>query len=117
MKLLVDANIAVQIVQQLRAAGHDVLYAAEQTEGIADTQWLALANRDGRILITDDKDFGELVFRRGMLSSTVVLLRLHNLDLRSRIEWLESRWHVILAAPERSFVVVTERRMRIRGQA
>jgi hypothetical protein len=47
----------------LRQEGHQVWYVVEMEPGIADEEVLALANREGAILITADKDFGELVFR------------------------------------------------------
>ena len=69
---------------------------------------------EGRLLITDDKDFGELVFRKRLLTAGVVLLRLHRLPLRERLEWLRTAWERILSQPAGSFVVVTERKMRVR---
>ena|SRR2546425_11021223 len=114
MQLFADENIAAQIVSQLRGLGHDVLYPPE-TEGRADDEiWLEKARSAERILITDDKDFGELVFRKKMASAGVVLLRLHRLPLPDRVQWLQSRWEQILSRSPANFVVVTERKIRIR---
>lgn len=64
MQLFADENIAAQIVHQLRELGHDVLYPPETQLHADDDVWLEKARREERILITVDKDFGELVFRK-----------------------------------------------------
>ena len=63
MNLLADESLDYQIVYQLRQDGHVVWYVAEMDPGIADDLVLELANRESAVLLTADKDFGELVFR------------------------------------------------------
>lgn len=63
MKFLADEGVEAQIVARLRLDGHDIEYVAELAPGITDDQVLARANDAVRVLITVDKDFGELVFR------------------------------------------------------
>jgi predicted nuclease of predicted toxin-antitoxin system len=63
-------------VRELRGAGHDVLYIAEFAASLSDVEVMALASREGRLLLTADKDFGELVFRRGQAVPGLVLLRI-----------------------------------------
>jgi predicted nuclease of predicted toxin-antitoxin system len=104
-----------QFVEQLRSPGHDVVYAAELKPGLDDDSWLAIARTDERILITDDKDFGELVFRRRLLASGVVLLRQHRMTLDERLRWLATAWPRILSQPPGSFIVVAHRRIRVRS--
>lgn len=60
----------------LRAASHDVLYIAEAAAGLSDTDVIALASREKRLLLTEDKDFGDLIFRRERAVPGVVLLRI-----------------------------------------
>ena len=76
MKFLADENVERAIVALLRSEGHDVLYVAEQVTGIDDDAVLAEANAEDRILITNDKDFGELVFLSGRATAGILLLRL-----------------------------------------
>ncbi|MBY0112622.1 MAG: DUF5615 family PIN-like protein [Phycisphaerales bacterium] len=77
MRLLANENIPSQVVVGLRGAGHDVFWVRESRPGISDATVLELAAADARLLITFDKDFGELVFRRGQSASQgVVLFRL-----------------------------------------
>ena len=63
MRLFADENTPDVIVQWLRDAGHDVTWAAELQPGETDEAWLSVAEAEGRLLITADKDFGDLVFR------------------------------------------------------
>ena len=65
MKLYVDENIEREIVDTLRATGHDVFWVVEQNPGGEDPDHLAEACRLDRLLITYDYDFGALVFRDG----------------------------------------------------
>ena len=64
-----------RLVARLRAAGHDVLYVAEIARAENDIEVLDRAQGDGRLSLTEDKDFGDLVFRRGQPVPGLVLLR------------------------------------------
>jgi predicted nuclease of predicted toxin-antitoxin system len=79
VRLLADEGVDGAIVARLRADGHDVTYVAELAPGITDDGVLALANDEGRVLLTVDKDFGELVFRLRRANSGVLLIRLAGL--------------------------------------
>jgi len=79
MNLLADENIEQQVVERLRQDGHAVLYVAEMEPGIPDELVLQRANDERSMLITGDKDFGELVFRQGLVHLGVVLIRLAGL--------------------------------------
>jgi predicted nuclease of predicted toxin-antitoxin system len=76
MKLLANENIPRIVVHALRAAGHDVLWASVEMAGAADDAVLLRARAESRIIVTLDKDFGELAYRRGRSAAAgVVLLR------------------------------------------
>lgn len=80
MKLVADEGVDWAIVASLRADGHDVVYVAELSPSITDEAVLDLANGDERILVTADKDFGELVFRLRQVAFGVLLVRLPGLS-------------------------------------
>ena len=63
MNLLADESVDEQIVQRLRREGIDVSYVAEMEPGIPDELVLTRSNETDALLLTADKDFGELVFR------------------------------------------------------
>jgi len=64
VNLLADEGVDRQIVARLRRDGHNVRYVAEMSPGIPDEAVLDAANRGEALLLTADKDFGELVFRQ-----------------------------------------------------
>ena len=80
MRFVADESVDLPIVQAIREAGYDVTYVAELAPGIDDATVLEEANREGRLLLTADKDFGEMVVRQQRLSTGVILLRLAGLS-------------------------------------
>jgi predicted nuclease of predicted toxin-antitoxin system len=77
MRLLANENIPAEAVDALRSRGHDVAWVRTDAPGSSDRQVLDRAAADGRLLITFDKDFGELAFQAGLpASSGVVLFRI-----------------------------------------
>lgn len=74
MRILADENFPGNAVQGLRSTGHDVVWIAETRPGISDKQVLGLAQTQDRILITFDKDFGELAFHANLSASSGVIL-------------------------------------------
>jgi predicted nuclease of predicted toxin-antitoxin system len=66
IRYLANENIPLASVHELRAAGDDVLAAAESFPGAGDPEVLARAHQDQRILLTFDRDYGELIYLRGL---------------------------------------------------
>lgn len=79
MRMLADENFPKAIVEELRAEGHDVLWAASDCSKWDDTSLLDLAESESRILLTFDKDFSQIVTQRRvpLKQSGVVLFRVH----------------------------------------
>jgi len=75
MKFLADEGVNRAIVEAIRRDGHDVRWMAEESGGTKDDAVLEAAVRDGLILITEDKDFGDLVYRQHLHHRGVVLIR------------------------------------------
>jgi len=77
VRLLADENIPGDAIAARRAAGHDVVWARTDGPGSTDRDILARAQREDRIVLTFDKDFGELAWRARLPAACgVVLLRL-----------------------------------------
>lgn len=76
MRLLADENIPAPLVRELRDQGLDIRYVADMEPGISDSEVLSLSVNEKRPILTEDRDFGELVFRRGYRAYGVILLRL-----------------------------------------
>ena len=75
MRWLADECVHADVVSDLRRAGHDVLYAAEVSPQTEDSELADEALRDGRVLLTEDKDFGDLAFLKMRAMRGTVLLR------------------------------------------
>ncbi len=116
MNLLADESIDKQIVDALREKGYVVGYVAEMDPGISDDVVLDLAKREGVLLLTADKDFGELVFRLRRLSSGVVLIRLAGLSPSKKSEIVVLFIMKHFSELIESFSVITPVGIRIRHQ-
>jgi predicted nuclease of predicted toxin-antitoxin system len=79
VKIVADESVDKQIVDKLRSQGYDVLYVAELAPGIDDEAVLLQSREWNALLLTADKDFGDLVFRQRLLHSGVLLIRLAGL--------------------------------------
>lgn len=86
MILVADENVEQPIVKKLRDHGHTVNYIAELAPGITDQNVLELCSSSDALLITADKDFGELVFRGGRSHCGVLLLRFAGLPAQAKAE-------------------------------
>lgn len=114
MRIVADESVDGRIVDRLRLAGHDVLAIAESAPGTPDDQVLARADETGIVLLTADKDFGELVYRRQMAHCGVVLLRQAGLsiDVRANVILTVLASHALELAA--AFTVITPESVRIR---
>ncbi|MFQ6054896.1 MAG: DUF5615 family PIN-like protein [Methanosarcinales archaeon] len=114
MKFLADENIDRQIVERLRREGHQVWYVAEMDPGISDDVVLDLANLERALLLTADKDFGELVFRQRRIAPGVVLVRLAGLSPTSKAAMVASAVNQHATELAQAFTVITPGTIRIR---
>jgi predicted nuclease of predicted toxin-antitoxin system len=115
VSLLADESVERQIVERLRRDGRHVLYVAEMEPGITDSDVLERANRAAALLLTSDKDFGELVFREGLLTAGgVVLLRLAGLSSELKAETVSAAFRNQEADFPHNFSVIEPGRVRIR---
>ena len=112
MRLLVDEHAPRSIVEALRQCGYDLIWVREQHRGMSDEDILRLSVEEQRLIVTFDKDFGELVYRRQIAHSGVLLVRIaDNERCLQRLIGLLERYGESLAG---SFTVLTETRVRRR---
>ncbi len=77
MRILADENFPGEAIMALRQHGHDVVWIRTEAPGSSDPQVLARAQAQDRVLITFDKDFGELAFRARLPAlSGIILFRI-----------------------------------------
>lgn len=96
-------------------AGHDVKSVYDELRGANDSLLIELALREERILVTNDKGFGEKVFRDGRSHHGILLLRLEDERSRNKIAALERVLQEYSDELAGRFAVVTERSIRISG--
>ena len=81
MQLIANENVPLLTVVALRDVGHDVIWARTDMPGHCDEEILSRAQREERIILTHDKDFGDLAFQVGLPASCgIVLVRMGNLS-------------------------------------
>jgi predicted nuclease of predicted toxin-antitoxin system len=114
VKFLCDESVDGPIVDRLRLDGQDIWYVAEMDPGLSDDAVLAIANREGAVLITADKDFGELVFRLRRPTAGVVLYRLTGLPATRKATIVASAIACHSAELAQAFTVITAEGLRIR---
>ena len=114
MNLVADEGVDRPVVERLRQDGHDVVYVAELSPSIPDEAVLQQANARSAVLVTADKDFGELVFRQGLVHSGVVLLRLAGLTNTAKAEAVAEVCRNRTAELIGAFSVVSPGQVRIR---
>ncbi len=90
MKFLVDHNVGCGVAQALQADGHDAIFVGDVDLHMSDADVLAWAVREQRILITQDADFGALVYHSGQPHVGIVLLRMGGARRAERVAVL--RW-------------------------
>jgi predicted nuclease of predicted toxin-antitoxin system len=114
VNFVADENMARQIVERLRLQGHTVVWVVEVARGDNDVDVLALANSHNAILITDDKDFGELVVRQRRPVLGVMLLRLEGMAPDDRAELVARVIDTNAASLPGAFTVVQRNAVRVR---
>jgi predicted nuclease of predicted toxin-antitoxin system len=114
MRVIVNENITGTVIRELRQRGHDVLSVKESMRGEDDVSILQRAEVEQRVIVTQDKDFGELAFKYRLPASCgIILFRISGVDpsadnqrildvIDSRSDWMEH------------FSVVTDDRIRMR---
>lgn len=116
MKFLLDENVEFRIVSFLKDAGHNVTaIARDYPHALPDSQVLAIALSEKRILITNDRDFGELIFHKKLDHSGVIYFRF---PLPSTAEDKITRLKRLLVTHQDQldqFLVVTPQRIRVRA--
>jgi predicted nuclease of predicted toxin-antitoxin system len=111
----VDASTGIAVALFLRDAGHNVLAVPESMYQPGDSDILARAVAEARIVITNDKDFGELVFRSGQAHYGVVRLRLEDESAANKVRVISALLDQHAVRLPGSFTVATEQNIRIRS--
>ena len=112
MRFLVDECTGPAVARWLREQGHDVFSVFEEARGISDELVINKAVEEDRILITNDKDFGEKVYQNRGRHKGIILLRLKDERSRSKIEVIGKLLKNSSEKLAGNFAVVTENLVR-----
>ena len=115
LKFIVDECTGPGVADWLLSQGHDVCSVYDSRRGISDDDVLAIANREARIIITNDKDFGQKIYRDRKEHRGVILLRLGDERTENEIRVLRKLLAGYAEQLFGQFVVVTEKRVRFAG--
>lgn len=117
MNLPADESLDRQIVERLRQDGHEVLYVAEMAPSVSDDVVLEQANAVQAILITADKDFGELVYRQERIHAGVILIRLAGIRPEAKASVVVDAIRSHTAELASAFCVISHGTVRIRRES
>ncbi|MFZ3076900.1 MAG: DUF5615 family PIN-like protein [Candidatus Aenigmatarchaeota archaeon] len=112
MRFLIDECTGKRLAKLLEKEGYDVIFAGDIMSSASDEEIIKKCEDDDRILVTDDKDFGEMVFRLGKPIRGVILIRI--------VAKPETRLEAILKLlknydVKNKFIVLQENAVRIRN--
>lgn len=114
MRFLLDESADFRLGRYLETLGHDVTaISRDYPQALEDQEVLAIAVREERILITRDRDFGELIFRQQQVHRGVILFRLGVSELQEATQRMDEIVEYLRDSPGQ-FIVVTGRGIRIR---
>ncbi|MBI4686173.1 MAG: DUF5615 family PIN-like protein [Nitrospirae bacterium] len=112
VRFIADVNVEKPIVDYLSEDGYDIKWIPNYDCEITDENLLNLANKEKRILITNDKDFGELIFLQEKLSTGIILIRIKGQKTKEKLslvkKLLKNYSHKLL----NHFTVITEKKIR-----
>lgn len=115
MKIVTDENVDFAIVEILRTNKFEVIHIGEFLPGADDDEVLSLSNREKAILLTEDKDFGELIFRFKKANQGIILVRLSGLESETKAERVCHAIKNHFEEMKYAFTVIEPNRTRIKS--
>lgn len=112
--LLADENVDYRLVQSLRMDFPQVESVFESHRGISDIEVIELANKLDAIILTEDKDFGELTYRLKIENRGIILIRLSDLKIEDKISTVKNAINGYGDKMYRRFTVISLDKIRIR---
>ena len=112
IKFIADVNVEKAIVDYLLEEGYDVKWIPDYNREMLDEDLLELAKVEGRILITNDKDFGEIVFFQKSLSLGIILLRIKGQKVEVKLKLIKELFKNYRNKLLNNFVIITDKKLR-----
>ena len=115
MRFLIDECTGSKVAKWLRDANYEVFSVFDEARGMTDDEVLTKAFAENWVLITNDKDFGEMIFRERRGHHGIIFLRLDDERAANKIQVLEKLLENYAEKLPERFVTVTETKVRIAG--
>lgn len=116
MQFLADENIEYPVIRILRSNGVEILAIRDLMKGATDSEILEFAFKEKLILITSDKDFGELTFRLKKPTHGIILLREPAAGIEEKAEILNVAIKKLDKDAFNKFIVIDRLKIRFRSQ-
>ncbi len=117
MNILADESVDYRIISFLRKHSFNVIAIIDNDASIPDTEVLEKANEQNALLITEDKDFGELVFRLKIAHKGILLLRFLNIEIDIQNKKVLEALKIHERQLSNNFSTLTDSKLRIRQTA
>jgi predicted nuclease of predicted toxin-antitoxin system len=114
MQLIADESVDYGIIIKLRLIGFDVLSIADYSPGIDDKEVLQISFERNLLLITEDKDFGDLVYRLKMAHKGILLIRMNDISRIDRLKIVPVMIKDFFVDLENNFSVLTSNGLRVK---
>jgi len=98
----------------LKEKGYDILWIPDYDCRLKDDALIELANKEKRILVTNDTDFGEIVFLQKKISEGIILIRVKGQEVNKKLRVLRKLIKFHSDKLRNNFIVISDRRIRIR---
>lgn len=112
--IIIDENVDHEILAQLKSSTYEIFSIQEQSFGITDREIIELAKEKKGIILTEDKDFGELVFAHKISNCSVIFLRYNYPDCDKIIKNIFKVLEIYYDKGEHFFITITATKIRIR---
>jgi predicted nuclease of predicted toxin-antitoxin system len=113
-KFLADESVDFRMVTHLREKGFEVQAILENHPGVSDDEVLQIAHESDAILITEDKDFGDLTYRLNKPNQGIILIRMSGVSIEEKVSNILQVLEAYLEELANSFTVLTRDKVRIR---
>lgn len=112
MRFIADENIPLKVIEKLKKEGIDIKSVAEISIGLKDEEIINISKKENAIVITFDKDFGEIIFRKSIKPHGIILLRIRPKSVEYIFKFL--RWILIESKIkfDKKFIVIKEDKIR-----
>lgn len=114
MKIIADESVEFGIIKLLRQKGYDVEAIIETNRGASDERVIEIANEKNALVLTEDKDFGELTYRLNIKHYGIILLRFSGFTNEEKAIIASNVFEKYFSEFLNSFTVITRHNIRIR---